>query len=226
MAQQNAPSSAKADGRKRRWHQHKVDRRNELVDGTLEAVRRRGSNVSMDEIAAEITEAVQLGRMHCGFLRVPVARPEGLVFETLLQEPALLAIPVDHRLAREPSRPVALKQLDGERLILVRRSGAPGLYANLLALCAQQGVRVDVAAEVERMMTNVNLVAAGMGLSIVPASVRGAHPQAVVYRAFAPAVRLGAPLTLVYREAGDEGPVGTFIALARELAQRHQAQDG
>ena len=54
MAQQTAPSSAKADGRKRRWHQHKVDRRNELVDGTLEAVRRRGSNVSMDEIAAEI----------------------------------------------------------------------------------------------------------------------------------------------------------------------------
>ncbi|QEM48143.1 TetR/AcrR family transcriptional regulator [Mycolicibacterium grossiae] len=45
---------AKTDGRKRRWHQHKVDRRNELVDGTLEAIRRLGSNVSMDEIAAEI----------------------------------------------------------------------------------------------------------------------------------------------------------------------------
>lgn len=195
----------------------------------LRLCRGRHAEIALDvseHNAAEITEAVQLGRMHCGFLRVPVARPEGLVFETLLQEPALLAIPVDHRLAREPSRPVALKQLDGESLILVRRSGAPGLYANLLALCAQQGVRVDVAAEVERMMTNVNLVAAGMGLSIVPASVRGAHPQAVVYRAFAPAVRLGAPLTLVYREAGDEGPVGTFIALARELAQRHQAQDG
>ena len=44
----------KTDGRKRRWHQHKVERRNELVDGTLEAIRHRGSNVSMDEIAAEI----------------------------------------------------------------------------------------------------------------------------------------------------------------------------
>jgi AcrR family transcriptional regulator len=44
----------KTDGRKRRWHQHKVDRRNELVDGTLDAIRLRGSNVSMDEIAAEI----------------------------------------------------------------------------------------------------------------------------------------------------------------------------
>ena len=48
------PVAVKSDGRKRRWHQHKVDRRNELVDGTLEAIRRRGSNVSMDEIAAEI----------------------------------------------------------------------------------------------------------------------------------------------------------------------------
>jgi hypothetical protein len=51
VAQQTPPAAIKTDGRKRRWHQHKVDRRNELVDGTLEAIRRRGSNVSMDEIA-------------------------------------------------------------------------------------------------------------------------------------------------------------------------------
>ena len=48
------PLAVKSDGRKRRWHQHKVQRRNELVDGTLEAIRRCGSSVSMDEIAAEI----------------------------------------------------------------------------------------------------------------------------------------------------------------------------
>lgn len=46
--------TAKTDGRKRRWHQHKVDRRNELVDGTIEAIRRLGRYLSMDEIAAEI----------------------------------------------------------------------------------------------------------------------------------------------------------------------------
>jgi DNA-binding transcriptional LysR family regulator len=195
----------------------------------LRLCRSRHPDIALDvseHNAAEITEAVQAGRMHCGFLRVPVAQPQGLVFEPLLQEPALLAIPLDHRLARQPSQPVALAQLDGERLILVRRTGAPGLYANLLALCAQQGVQVEVAAEVERMMTNVNLVAAGVGLSIVPASVRGAHAEAVVYRAFEPAVRLSAPLTLVYREAGAEGPLATFLALARELAQRHRAPGG
>ncbi|WP_369798508.1 TetR/AcrR family transcriptional regulator [Mycobacterium sp. URHB0044] len=54
VAQQTPAGVIKTDGRKRRWHQHKVDRRSELVDGTLEAIRRRGSNVSMDEIAAEI----------------------------------------------------------------------------------------------------------------------------------------------------------------------------
>ncbi len=45
---------AKTDGRKRRWHQHKVERRTELVDGALDAIRRLGSDVSMDDIAAEI----------------------------------------------------------------------------------------------------------------------------------------------------------------------------
>ncbi|TRW82831.1 TetR/AcrR family transcriptional regulator [Mycolicibacterium sp. 018/SC-01/001] len=54
MAQQSPPVAVKTDGRKKRWHRHKVERRNELVDGTLEAIRRLGSNVSMDEIAADI----------------------------------------------------------------------------------------------------------------------------------------------------------------------------
>ena len=54
MVEQIPAPPVKVDGRKRRWHQHKVERRNELVDGTLDAIRRRGRNVSMDEIAAEI----------------------------------------------------------------------------------------------------------------------------------------------------------------------------
>ena len=54
MAEETSSVALKTDGRKKRWHRHKVERRNELVDGTLEAIRRRGSNVSMDEIAAEI----------------------------------------------------------------------------------------------------------------------------------------------------------------------------
>lgn len=54
MADQNPARTVKTDGRKRRWHQHKVERRNELVDGTIEAIRQHGRFLSMDEIAAEI----------------------------------------------------------------------------------------------------------------------------------------------------------------------------
>ncbi|HTX97709.1 MAG TPA: TetR/AcrR family transcriptional regulator [Mycobacterium sp.] len=54
MAEQILAVTVKTDGRKRRWHQHKVERRNELVDGTIDAIRRHGRFLSMDEIAAEI----------------------------------------------------------------------------------------------------------------------------------------------------------------------------
>ncbi|WP_418321317.1 LysR family transcriptional regulator [Piscinibacter sakaiensis] len=175
--------------------------------------------------AAEITEAVAAQRLHCGFLRVPVATPRGVALEPLLQEATLLALPSDHRLARAPDAetvPVSLAQLRGEKLILVRRPGAPGLYANLLAACERQRVQVEVVAEVERMMTNLNLVAAGVGISVVPASMSGAHRHAIVYRPLAASARLGAPITLVWREADAQGPLATFITLAREVAARYR----
>jgi AcrR family transcriptional regulator len=54
VAEHLPAGTVKTDGRKRRWHKHKVERRNELVDGTIEAIRRHGRFLSMDEIAAEI----------------------------------------------------------------------------------------------------------------------------------------------------------------------------
>jgi DNA-binding transcriptional LysR family regulator len=193
----------------------------------LRSCRKRHPDIRLEvseHNAAEITDAVAGARIHCGFIRVPVARPAGLAFEELLQEESLLAIPVDHRLARDKGKPVALKELRGERLILVRRPGAPGLYANLLAACTRQGIEVEVVAEVERMSTNVNLVAAGVGLSLVPASFRGAHAHAIVYRPFAERKKLGAPLTIVYRESDPGGPAGTFIAVARRVAEQYRAR--
>lgn len=46
--------TAKPDGRRRRWEKHKQERRTELTDGTMTAVRELGSDVGMDEIAAHI----------------------------------------------------------------------------------------------------------------------------------------------------------------------------
>ncbi|MBP7564727.1 MAG: LysR family transcriptional regulator [Burkholderiaceae bacterium] len=170
-----------------------------------------------EDHAAGLTEAVLEGRLHCGFLRVPVARPPGLVFETLLREPVLAALPAGHPLADAPEG-LRLKALRGERFILVRRSGAPGLYAELLALCEKRGFLPDVTHEVPRMMTALNLVAAGEGVTVVPASMRGAHPEAIAYRPLADGASLDAPLTLVWRRGEAQGALGSFIALVREAA--------
>jgi DNA-binding transcriptional LysR family regulator len=99
----------------------------------------------------------------------------------------------------------------------VRRPGAPGLYAELLALCHAKGLRPRVVAEVERMMTNLNLVAAGVGLSVVPASMTGVHAHAIAYAPLADGGALDAPLTLVSRADEDNLPARRFAALLRGL---------
>lgn len=178
--------------------------------------------------AAELTEGLVAGSLDCALLRAPVRRPEGLVFETLLSEPAVLALPIDHELALRhgPRTPAPLQALQGQRLILVRRPGAPGLYANLLALLQQRGVTVEVVAEVERMVSNLNLVAAGVGLSLVPASMQGLHPESVAYRRLPPKDAIDAPLTLVVRADEQDGVVGTFCSLARKAAAPLRARRG
>jgi DNA-binding transcriptional LysR family regulator len=194
----------------------------------LRAFRRAHPAVELqlrEDNAAELTEALAAGRLHCALLRVPVARPEGLVFETLLREPVWVAMPSDHRLAAaaagkngKAARPLPLARLCEEGIILVRRPGAPGLYADLLALCHAKGLRPRVVAEVDRMMTNLNLVAAGVGLSVVPASMTGVHAHAIAYARLADGGQLDAPLTLVSRADEDNLPAQHFVALLRRLA--------
>ncbi|MDI3383087.1 LysR family transcriptional regulator [Xenophilus aerolatus] len=195
-----------------------------FVPQALRAFRHARPRVQLqigEDNAAELTESIAAGRMHCGLLRVPVDRPAGLHFETLLREPVMAALPVDHPLAARPGRArrLTLAQLCSEGLILVRRPGAPGLYAELLALCRAQGLTPRVVAEVDRMMTNLNLVAAGVGLSVVPASMAGVHPHAIRYLPLAGSEALDAPLTLVTRQDEDSLPARQFAALVRAQAQ-------
>ena len=77
-----------------------------------------------------------------------------------------------------------------------------------------------MAAEVERMGTSLNLVAAGAGVAVVPASMQGQHAHAIAYLPLKESAQLDAPLTLVYRSAECDGVVASFVALARKTAAR------
>jgi DNA-binding transcriptional LysR family regulator len=72
---------------------------------------------------------------------------------------------------------------------------------------------------VDRMLTNISLVAAGTGVSAVPASMRGFHEGSVVYCKIADG-GLSAPLTLACREADRPPTLVNFLAEAERLAQR------
>lgn len=173
--------------------------------------------------AAELIDAVDTGKLDIAFLRLPVSRPPGLAFHRLLEEEMLLVLPAGHALLRGRQRKeppaISLKSLKDERFILVRRHGAPGMYSNLLDACERAGFTPRVAIEVDRMLTNISLVAAGAGVSAVPASMKGFHADSVVYcRIRDGGAALGAPLTMVSR-SDDVSPAGrNFLTLAKAIA--------
>jgi DNA-binding transcriptional LysR family regulator len=173
-----------------------------------------------EDPAAALIERIAEGRLRCGLLRVPTARPADVVFETLLREPVVVALPTGHRLlARGRRRRLKVAELGEESLIVVRRAGEAGLYENFLQLCRARGFEPRVVLEVGRMMTNLNLVAAGAGTSVVPQSMRGVHPHAIGYCDLEDAEAVDAPLTLAYRQGELDGPLANFVTLARTVAK-------
>jgi DNA-binding transcriptional LysR family regulator len=179
-----------------------------LIPAIVRAYRQAWPDVSLEfkgGNAAEVTEAIASGKMHLGFLRLPVSGPPGVVFQPLLEEEMLLVLPTGHPLLDDrygDGMPlISLASLKDEHFILVRRHGAPGMYSNLIEACKRAGFTPRIAAEVDRMLTNISLVAAGIGVSAVPASMRGFHADSVVYcRISDGGPGLSAPLTLVRRE--------------------------
>jgi len=173
--------------------------------------------------AATLTEAVVAREADVALLRAPVDQPPEVRFQRLLQEPMVAALARKHPLAakaRGRSPPwVSLTELAASPLILTRRPGAPGMYADLLEACADAGLTPTIGTEVGNMLTNILMVAAGVGVSVVPASMKGIQASLVDYVPLRGAARLVAPLTVLYRREETNPTVGRFIAQARELSR-------
>jgi len=200
-----------------------------LVPRLLRAFHEAHSGISFDlheRNAAELTEGVLTGRLDFAIIRAPVARPPTLAFVDLGSERLLVALPVRHHLPIQKSRDgigkLPIGALKDQNFILVRRHAAPGIYANIVEACRLSGFEPRVIAEVSRMLTNLNLVAGGIGVSCVPESMRQVATDGIVYVIpVAPAAArklLRAPMTLVHRSDDRRPTVCAFIAEARRLA--------
>ncbi|OLP15533.1 LysR family transcriptional regulator [Leptolyngbya sp. 'hensonii'] len=122
---------------------------------------------------------LQEGRIDIGFVRPPV-KGSTIHSTVIFQESLIVALPESHILTTQTH--VATKSLFQESFILFPRSLAPGLYDPIISLCRQAGFSPQIAQEAIQMQTIVSLVAAEMGVAIVPASLQNLQRQGVVYK--------------------------------------------
>src|SRR5260370_11921698 len=76
---------------------------------------------------------------------------------------------------------VHIADLGQERLVLVHREGAPGLFDTITGMCNDVGFSPKVENEPNMMQTVLSLVEAEEGVSIVPACVRNLRSDGVCF---------------------------------------------
>jgi DNA-binding transcriptional LysR family regulator len=163
----------------------------------------------------ELLSGVDQKRLDTAFVHTTGARFPDLGSHVLHEEEFVAVLPLDHALA-VATAPLALSALMPERLVLYRRRDGVGIFDVLMDALRRAGFNSEVAEEVPRMITAINLVAAGQGISLVPASMRVLHNESVVYRRLVAGALPPMPLTLVYRRHDPSALVRNFIAKARE----------
>jgi len=196
--------------------------------------------VDMMELnAAEILEKLRAEQLHLAFLRKPVEIPAEIGLFQVLDEPMVAVLPKGHPLLQKTAgkpRRIRLAELADQRFILVRRPGAPGMYADILAACDKAGFAPHIAREVPRMLTGIHMIAAGMGITLVPASMQGYRHEDIVYCPLHPDAALSAPLHLAYPRHTSNGgrtdngealfsgainaAASRFVAFVRETVQK------
>ncbi len=123
-------------------------------------------------------DALVEGRIDLGVVRPAQVEP-GIALDVVARESVVVALPEAHRLAGRAR--LALRDLAGEDFVLLARREAPGLRAAIDALGAEP---LEVQ-EVSEIRTVLGLVAAGVGVSLVPQSVAGAERAGVRFLALA-----------------------------------------
>ena len=194
-----------------------------MESGLSEAIRafrerHPGIRLALHELGtAEQLEALRTGRLQVGFLRLFGHRLEGLQSRVIWREPYVLAMPQDHPLSS--SERIPLEALAGEPLIMFPRADHPELYDRLMAGFRDAGFSPEVVQEARTKHTTVALVAAGIGLALVPASVARLSGLRVRWRPVdgdLPAVEI----SMVWKRGEGEVALEHFIQVLSEEKRR------
>ena len=177
--------------------------------------------LSLEEAGtAELVEGLSAERIDAAFVRSPIGPAAELTVHSVLEEEMVAALPAGHRLAGNAATSrMPLADLAAETFILYRRPLGPGLYDAIIAACQRAGYSPQIGQEAPRMLSTLSLVAAGLGVTLIPASMQRLRVNGVAYRRLDSDAGLIAPLNLACGR--DESAAATlrFIALVRRTAR-------
>jgi len=136
--------------------------------------------VLLEMSTIEQIDALKTGRIDVGFGRIRLDDP-ALKREVLREEPLVLAIPLSHELA-DSTEPVSLAEVARFNNLVYPRSPRPSYADQVLSLFRDMGLEPAGVHEVQELQTALGLVAAGIGVCLVPFSVQRLRPDEVMYR--------------------------------------------
>jgi DNA-binding transcriptional LysR family regulator len=149
----------------------------------------------------------------------PIQLPAQIVSQPLFEEPLVAVLNTDHPLGHEDGSPLALSQLAGDAFVFFPRGFGTGLFDQLMSLAAKAGFSPKISQEVGDSLTIIGLVAAGLGVSVLPASYRCIAIENVIYRPLSDAGAITS--VLLVRRAGEVSPIVTaFVDIVSEEAKR------
>ncbi len=146
-----------------------------------------GLRLSLHELTlTEQLAAIRSQRIDLGVALCVDTEPD-LIHRTSATEAMVACLPVDHPRAHGDSRrPLRATHLAGESFVGFPRGLAPLLFDRIAAYLDEHSVAFNPIQEAVQMQTIIGLVSSGLGVAIVPASMRQLTRPGVVYRRLSP----------------------------------------
>jgi DNA-binding transcriptional LysR family regulator len=120
------------------------------------------------------------GSQHVGLLRGG-ALPATLVSHKLVDDPLVAVLRADHPLATRKRARLRMDELADERFVVFSRAAGTGVHDQLLSMCRNAGFVPRIAQEAGESSTMIGLVAAGLGVAVLPDSLRHVRVDGVAY---------------------------------------------
>ncbi|ENO86838.1 MULTISPECIES: LysR substrate-binding domain-containing protein [Thauera] len=190
----------------------------DLLPDALNAYRRRFPQVRLqlrEMFTPEQFQALVSGELDVGFVRLQAGTPPaGIVLREVARNPLRLVVNAAHRLAGAAQ--VHLAELAGEDFISFPADVGTDLPGVLRALCRQAGFEPRIVQTAREATTQIGLVAAGLGVAVLPAPLESVRIARVRYLALAePEAQFR--LALAIREGEPVPTLGGFLEVLESL---------